>query len=756
MQLTANDIAAAADKVEFVIKSFATPAIKDPRDRRLESWRSSLTQVRSLLADTAKVQIAMVGTTGAGKSTLLNAVLEHELLPTGVMEPCTAFVTTVTSSPQKEWNLEISYLSRKDWDSELEILSEALRSETEEENGDDRSEANKLKRMAKAKLAAVFGLKKDDIPDGFDPRGRALPFQVEKVLNRSEPEQLSFATFADLHSHIKSLVRGESLVWPLIEQVRASGPIKNLPVGLELVDLPGLNDPNRVRVETTRRFLSSAPHIWVVFNMKRGLTDDIHGILRERGLLRRLILGGNYSALALVGTHADDVDADNAESLGLSPEAEFPEIYSEYRRQVRTKAREQVSDLVSDMRQPGDNETTLQRLLEVTKAIPVIPTSARAFLRLKGVTKAKKDYGISDPSESGIPEVQQHLARVASDGGPTARLREARDRLGLLCDEMEFFFRSPGSSASTAQRQQARAELDRALETFGEAVKTIHAHAQSQYSGYRDAFLQSLKTLVPEAKKGVSRSTDHWGGIHHMTLKAIVKRNGCFVSPSTGRDHDFNDDISSPLLNLLPVKWEHFFNDQIDRVVGDASTKLETQSQALAAQIAMILRFGNGHDDGDSGAEHLKWFHSKMDFLRDKCREVLARQIRERRGKLTGDVYNTAQGQMQPAYRDTKDESGTGMKARILSRVQSHALHISSPLHESIESDLTKGLGEVWLQLEINLQRLFEEVRDKAEQIGANATTDLATDRSDRGFEDAIKTLADLKRELAVNLTTVG
>jgi len=118
MQLTAKDIAAAADKVEFVIKSFAAPAIKEPRDRRLESWRASLTQVRSLLADTAKVQIAMVGTTGAGKSTLLNAVLEHELLPTGVMEPCTAFVTTVTSSPQKDGNFEISYLTRKDWDAE--------------------------------------------------------------------------------------------------------------------------------------------------------------------------------------------------------------------------------------------------------------------------------------------------------------------------------------------------------------------------------------------------------------------------------------------------------------------------------------------------------------------------------------------------------------------------------------------------------------------------------------------------------------
>lgn len=233
-----------------------------------------------------------------------------------------------------------------------------------------------------------------------------------------------------------------------------------------------------------------------------------------------------------------------------------------------------------------------------------------------------------------------------------------------------------------------------------------------------------------------------------MTLKAIVKRNGCFVSPSTGRDHDFNDDISSPLLNLLPVKWEHFFNDQIDRVVSDASTKLEAQSQALAAQIAMILRFGKGDDVGDSGAEHLRWFHSKMDFLRDKCREVLAKQIRERRGKLTGDVYNTAQGQMQPAYRDTKDESGSGMKARILNRVQSHALHISSPLHESIESDLTDGLAEVWLQLEINLQKLFEEVRGKAEQIAANATTDLHANPTTVAFTEAISLLSKTKVSL--------
>lgn len=751
MQLTAKDIAAAADKVEFVIKSFAAPAIKEPRDRRLESWRSSLTQVRSLLADTAKVQIAMVGTTGAGKSTLLNAVLEHELLPTGVVSSCTAFVTTIASHPYSYWELKIQYLSREGWEREQAVMLEALRESGETETPRERVESASMVKLAKRTLSSIYGLNHDAITTDFDPRKQTLPVEVVRALGETSGNSEKFESFRELQARLKQLVQAGSHLWPIIERVSVTGPVTNVPAGLELVDLPGTNDRNWVRVEATREFLTTAPHIWLVAGMKRGLTNDIQVILQETGLLRKLVLRGSYEALALVGTHADEIDSPS--HVGLHDEATFSEIYTEYRRQFSEKAREQIVEMVEEMRQPDDNVETATRLVSIAKRIPVLTTSAHAYLRLKQIVRGTRPVEVADLAATGIHDVQQMLKTIAESGGPTARLREARDRLGFLCDELEFFFRSPGSSASTAQRQQARAELDRALEAFGAAVKTIHAHAQSQYSGYREAFLQSLRTLVPEAKKGVSRSTDHWGGIHHMTLKAIVKRNGCFVSPSTGRDHDFNDDISSPLLNLLPVKWEHFFNDQIDRVVGDASTKLEAQSQALAAQIAMILRFGKGDDDGDSGAEHLKWFHSKMDFLRDKCREVLAKQIRERRGKLTGDVYNTAQGQMQPAYRDTKDESGTGMKARILNRVQAHALHISSPLHESIESDLTKGLGEVWLQLEINLQRLFEEVRDKAQQIGANATTDLQSSPSAIAFPDAIRQIEEIKESSAFKTT---
>ena len=91
-----------------------------------------------------------------------------------------------------------------------------------------------------------------------------------------------------------------------------SGPYPFLAGGLELVDLPGLNDPNEARVEVTREFLRTAPFVWVVFPMVRGITEDVQRILREEKLLRTLVLSGTYSALSLVGTKADDIDTNIA------------------------------------------------------------------------------------------------------------------------------------------------------------------------------------------------------------------------------------------------------------------------------------------------------------------------------------------------------------------------------------------------------------------------------------------------------------
>ena len=63
------------------------------------AWQSELNWIRRQIDNPERTRIALVGSTGAGKSSFLNAVLGQEVLPVGVMQPCTAFVTLVRQSP---------------------------------------------------------------------------------------------------------------------------------------------------------------------------------------------------------------------------------------------------------------------------------------------------------------------------------------------------------------------------------------------------------------------------------------------------------------------------------------------------------------------------------------------------------------------------------------------------------------------------------------------------------------------------------
>ena len=114
---------------------------------------------------------------------------------------------------------------------------------------------------------------------------RSLPPEVERVLSGGQKETGRFTNAKEMLDYLKKLIRGESSLWPLIKQVNVRGPYACLAGGLEMIDLPGLNDPNEARVEVTREFLRTSPYVWVVFSMIRGLTEDIQKILREEKLL---------------------------------------------------------------------------------------------------------------------------------------------------------------------------------------------------------------------------------------------------------------------------------------------------------------------------------------------------------------------------------------------------------------------------------------------------------------------------------------
>ena len=54
-------------------------------------------------------------------------------------------------------------------------------------------------------------------------------------------------------------------LWPIVESVLIEGRFEAIKHGAEIVDLPGINDPNEAREAKTREYLSTAKFIFVAY-----------------------------------------------------------------------------------------------------------------------------------------------------------------------------------------------------------------------------------------------------------------------------------------------------------------------------------------------------------------------------------------------------------------------------------------------------------------------------------------------------------
>ena len=144
-----------------------------------------------------------------------------------------------------------------EWQKDVETLAAALQPGDSDEDGDGRGESKRLVEAAKKRVRAVYGLEGDFDPE--DILDAKLPTAVRQVFSRGSEQTEHFAGAKEMLSHLRKLIHGENSLWPLVKEVDISGPYACLAGGLELVDLPGLNDPNEARVEVTREFYGPRP-----------------------------------------------------------------------------------------------------------------------------------------------------------------------------------------------------------------------------------------------------------------------------------------------------------------------------------------------------------------------------------------------------------------------------------------------------------------------------------------------------------------
>jgi hypothetical protein len=532
-----------------------------------------------------------------------------------------------------------------------------------------------------------------------------------------------------LRQKLKNYLSGEDQFWPLIKTVEISGDFEALQNGAVLIDLPGVNDPNQAREEVTRSFLRDAPFIWIAFNTKRGMTRDIHELLVKQDLLRQFLMHGKHDAVTFIGTHADDFDPEQAiDEFGLEESATNAEIIRERSRRVEMQVRADLEDISTELaRVANASFDDLDRLKQTLAQTKVFVVSTRAYMQLEKISQGRKDYGIERIDDSGVPAVIQHLATVCGKQDQRAHHDDIERRLGFVIEEVRGFLFARKSQTELQQgalRQKAdglKARLTGPRTALGAENDRVREKAALRFEVRRETFQEGMKAAADRARHGLTDRVDRWRGMHHMTFRACMVREGVFSS-SNGNRYDFNQDIALPMLEAIPFTWDDFFGQHLRECLIEVREQLEARAEVflerLKSEAAQSAVFDAERIASLSGDIELS--RRTIEFhVDEKIKGVLGTIQRVRR-RLADGIPQTVRASMRDAYTAAKDEAGPGMKARMLDVVTRYARHCSEQLFDNIIAELTEGVIELGLQFNHDLRELADLVLQQADRVTGN------------------------------------
>ena len=296
-----------------------------------DQWIQQIDNLKKQAIKT-KTVIGVVGNTGAGKSSVINAMLDEErLVPTNCMRACTAVVTEISyNTEEKPYVARIEFISRSDWEKELNVLFEDMldgEGKISRECSNEDSDAG----IAYAKIKAVYPSKTRE--DLANSNVANLLQEVSFILggDRDIKETDSLMFYRKLQNYVDSKEKAtgkkdkdgkkpkkERELWPLIRVVRLYVRSKALATGAVIVDLPGVHDSNQARAAVAQSYIKSCTGLWIVAPITRAVDDKAAKSLLGETFKRQLKMDGGFSAVTFICSKTDDISLMEAqESLGL-------------------------------------------------------------------------------------------------------------------------------------------------------------------------------------------------------------------------------------------------------------------------------------------------------------------------------------------------------------------------------------------------------------------------------------------------------
>lgn len=706
---------------EHLLK-YSVEVLGDEHEEEFKTVQSWINECKSALKSPDPVSVALLGGTGAGKSTLVNALLGASVLPTSSISVCTSSITRVRYKAGAVYSAAIEIVPRETWAKQVQLAADDIAAS---KNGD--AEDAKYMNVSvvpedeAARIRAIYGeeqfenfLKDGNISGLSESPEVADAFTTGTIL-------LEFDNTEDLKKGISRYLTSKESFWPIVRSCTIEGPFEAFNHGGELVDLPGLNDPNEAREELTKTFLETAKFVWVVFNMKRSLGKELTQVLESRDLLNRLMAGGRLSTLTFVGTHSDDVATTDPEVVGLEEDASNSEIAMKRNEQAEDELRTNLRQVARSIATSGEDSPESLAIVDSLVSSPAFMVSASNYLQLTGATKSRVPVIFDDKFETNIPPLGNHMKSLCIEAGPKANAYSIVTSIEEIVAEL----------ASVANHAQTQHAINRnagkiAQSNLAEGVTAAEQQLKSDTSKIITKLRGSLQQAVSRFEEGsvidkaavgrvVEKTAANWSAMHWATLRATTSRGGRYTSSTKG-EIDLIKQLSGPVILNTMQPWTDFFGKDLPALTDEASGSLRI---VLGNYAKALEAFGSNNEDVKKLLDTLL-----PDLISDVTESVEAALavakktvetgLNKRQQELHRITEDAIGNSMKNVFERAASERGTGMKIRMNQHLESGSRSAVNKACDLVQRGLALAAADA-------MKSVLDEVSPAAGKIDAKS-----------------------------------
>ncbi|PVH88572.1 hypothetical protein DL98DRAFT_580964 [Cadophora sp. DSE1049] len=395
---------------------------------------------------------------------------------------------------------------------------------------------------------------------------------------------------------------------------------------------------------------------------------------------------------------------------------------------IRELDMESAQEEDPDQFNPEDN---LRDYDEVARSLPVFCVSSRAYQKIQGrLQRDKAVPGFRTAEDTEIPQLQAHCKKL-TEAGRASNCRNFLTNLSQLLNSLGLWASNDGTGVNLTDAQLAaetrflKLRLQKLEDSLEKSVKeclkdmngTLAENIFEQYENLVELAVAEANHTVGNWHRKVNRDHRELGGYYWATYKAIVRREGVF-SNAHG-PHDFNAQLTQPIIKHLASHWEKAFAQRLPRVLSSFSRQAKGLLTAFHREIELrTMTTGTGSAGVAMLGQQVKNYEQIFATLATQMIEIINGLQREANREFTPVIARN----LSTAYDYCTSESGPGQFNRMKAHMSQHVDNIRGSMFaescDEVKGLLLKMCKQVSTQMSEHTDGIFVRIeRDYLEVI---------------------------------------